>query len=338
VHQDGRLEEVPHPREFHTRGGVPHYHCRIIEQLDALIPESDIYVSWLANSIGLARNATGVLLVLGDEQGLMPRPKCKDLLVAKTGPRSLVEDFRICQSVFEVGLESMRLMRTLARNLRRMTRGEVRAADPRDAMRVPLGPSRDVSDIAEGTRSLAGRRIDVCYLGSVGQCVATPLGWIGLSPKAVARLRCVRSLMTLKNARHDIETLISCPGIYPDSVQLDFTTYMETLADCRICVSPRGNFQETYRLYEAARQGCVILCDAPPNEWFFADAPFVVVKDWSTCAAMATELLRDPQRLQKLGDQTRSWWLNIASPSAVARTIVQEKAARRREINPPAAG
>jgi hypothetical protein len=87
---------------------------------------------------------------------------------------------------------------------------------------VPIGPSTDVSDVAEGTLALSARRIDICYLGSVGQFVATPLGCIGLSPKTVTRLQCVRSLMMLKEARRDLEILISCPGIYPASVPLDF--------------------------------------------------------------------------------------------------------------------
>jgi hypothetical protein len=113
---------------------------------------------------------------------------------------------------------------------------------------------------------------------------------------------------------------------------------METLADCRICVSPRGNFQETYRLYEAARQGCVVLCDAPPDEWFFADAPFVIVKDWSKCAALASELLFHPHRLQELSNRTRRWWLQVASPSAVARKIAQAMVGRARRIHPSAAG
>ena len=336
VHRDGRLEAVSPPQEFYTRGGVPHYHCEIIEQLAPLIPHSDIYVSWYNNSIRLASDANGILLVLGDEQGLMPRLSATSLLVAKTGPRSLVEDFGIDSSLWEAVLEGLRLLRTLARNVPRIARGEVRAANYRDAIRVPLGPSADVSNIAEDTRSLAARRIDICYLGSAGRFVATPLGCIGLSPKAVARLRCLRSLMALKQARRDLEVLITCPGICPAAPLLDFHVYMETLADCRICISPRGNFQETFRLYEAARQGCVILSDAPPGEWFFADAPFVVIKDWSACAAVASELLLDPQHLQQLSDRTRSWWLQVASPSAVARKIAEEMGARR--INSPAAG
>jgi hypothetical protein len=55
--------------------------------------------------------------------------------------------------------------------------------------------------------------------------------------------------------------------------------YTEIMADTRIALAPRGSSVETYRFFEAMRQGCVVICDRLPPHWFYAGCPAVQIDD-----------------------------------------------------------
>jgi hypothetical protein len=102
---------------------------------------------------------------------------------------------------------------------------------------------------------------------------------------------------------------------------LSETQYATVIANTKISLCPRGNFPETFRIYESARIGSVIITDILEREWYFKNHPFIEIADWRRVGSVISELLNDEERLEQLGIQSRSWWQDIASPVAVGGFI-----------------
>jgi hypothetical protein len=96
------------------------------------------------------------------------------------------------------------------------------------------------------------------------------------------------------------------------------------MMNAKIIPCPRGNFDETYRLLEAAKSGCVIVSEPLPDRWYYRDAPVLQVRHWSDLPAILQALDREPERLRDLAARTRRWWDERLSEDAIARYMVQQ--------------
>ena len=52
-----------------------------------------------------------------------------------------------------------------------------------------------------------------------------------------------------------------------------FNSYSEKMMHTRICVAPRGSIAETFRAYEGARAGCLVVANPLPNDRIFTGSP-----------------------------------------------------------------
>jgi hypothetical protein len=104
--------------------------------------------------------------------------------------------------------------------------------------------------------------------------------------------------------------------------------YAEKLGSAKIALCPGGfHSPETFRHYEAARAGCVVISEKLPDNPLYRGSPILQVASWREGIALARELLRDDARLAELQRQTLAWWDDRWSPEAVARDM-QEKLER----------
>ncbi len=80
----------------------------------------------------------------------------------------------------------------------------------------------------------------------------------------------------------------SCRGLAKGTT-MSPDDYMKEMANSKICLAPRGTSFETFRHYEAASVGCVVVSYRLPPTWFYRNflrrgsirnIPFVFVKDW----------------------------------------------------------
>jgi hypothetical protein len=94
------------------------------------------------------------------------------------------------------------------------------------------------------------------------------------------------------------------------------------MANSKICLAPRGTSFETFRHYEAACAGCVVVSDRLPPTWFYRDIPFVFVRDWRKIDEILDRLLKDPLKLKTLHEQTLKWYDDRLSPAALAGYVV----------------
>jgi hypothetical protein len=113
------------------------------------------------------------------------------------------------------------------------------------------------------------------------------------------------------------------PGVDQEVGRLDETQYSHRLMNARICLTPRGNFPETFRFFEAARYGCVIICEPIADEWYNRDHPGLVFPGWRGAAERIAELLRSPDELLELHRKSLDWWQTRGCEQALGQFLAQ---------------
>lgn len=186
---------------------------------------------------------------------------------------------------------------------------------------IPLGYARQ-SDI-QG-KPFGTRRYLMSFLGSIEQDPVHALSLRGLlsTPKTIARSRMSEALRQLASTiPHDV--FLATTGSYSESIVADGARYSEIMADTKICLAPRGSSAETYRFFEAMRQGCVVICNRLPGHWFYDGCPAIQIDDWRDLEACVRPLLAEPDRLLALHRESLAWWESKCSERAVAETIAR---------------
>jgi hypothetical protein len=99
--------------------------------------------------------------------------------------------------------------------------------------------------------------------------------------------------------------------------------YWARLAAAKVCLVPRGDTLETYRLFEAARAGCVVVGERLPSTWFYDRAPAIDMTGWNGLAERLRALLADPAGLADRQRRTLEWWDGCAGPQAAGRHVAR---------------
>jgi hypothetical protein len=160
---------------------------------------------------------------------------------------------------------------------------------------------------------------DVLFAGSV----ESRRGFT-LRPRLISRRQMAaaldRSRALLPQLRVDYSS--AGPFASPEGM-LGPEAYSRRLAESRIVLCPRGNFDETFRLGEAARSGCVAIAERLPSRWYYDGAPVIQLDRWAELPELLAELVADPVALAERGERMRAWWDSTLSERAVARWIAR---------------
>jgi hypothetical protein len=96
-------------------------------------------------------------------------------------------------------------------------------------------------------------------------------------------------------------------------------SYADYLNASKFVICPKGFVStETFRLYEALRQGCMVICEQLPSHEFYVDAPFIVVKDWNNFRINMKE-----QNLIEISSQSAHFYEQNLSELATANYIIK---------------
>ncbi len=184
-------------------------------------------------------------------------------------------------------------------------------------MVIPLGYARQ-TDVP--IKPIETRRYLVGFLGSIenkNYPAFSPKRLVG-TPKQIARSRMAESLRKLAATAPDI-VFFGTTASFTESVSIGAEErYSEIMADTKIALAPRGSSVETYRFFEAMRQGCIVICDPLPPHWFYVGCPAIQIGDWRNLEAEVGALSADPQRLARLHRETLAWWDAKLSETALA--------------------
>jgi hypothetical protein len=189
-------------------------------------------------------------------------------------------------------------------------------------MVLPLGYARQ-TDLPG--KPFDSRRYLVGFLGSIENREYPKFSPKRLltTPKYVARSRLAKSLQRLAAADPDSVFYGTTASFTQSTMTGAGHRYTEIMADTKIALAPRGSSVETYRFFEAMRQGCVVICDRLPPHWFYADSPAIQIDDWASLEAEVKALSADPERLAELHRKSLAWWDEKLSERAVARMIAK---------------
>jgi hypothetical protein len=184
---------------------------------------------------------------------------------------------------------------------------------------LPLGTP--AADIAATTVPPPDQRTyDIGFRGSLG-------GGKRYAPRTISRRRMVDALAELPSATRidlfETESFVASYHREPDD-------YAARLFDTKICLAPRGGSLETYRTFEAALSGCVLITEPLPPAWFYESLPRREVRSWSELPEIAGELLADPAAMRSIAASSRRWALEVVSPSAVGAWVAQNVGRWRR--------
>ena len=80
-----------------------------------------------------------------------------------------------------------------------------------------------------------------------------------------------------------------------------------------------GASAETFRLFEAASAGCIIVHDILPDVWYYENLPYLPLPKSGECVLGVKEYIEKNKTYLKTA--TGKWWQQSASPVAVGQKI-----------------
>ena len=125
-----------------------------------------------------------------------------------------------------------------------------------------------------------------------------------------------------------------CSTIFNNSI-INFTSgfssglsgdeYAKILYNSKIVLCPPGHSSvETFRHFEAMRAGCVVITQRLSNTILYKDAPFIIVDNWGELRSIINNLLRDPEKMKNIHNNTLNWWNDVCSEKAMADYILKQ--------------
>ncbi len=292
------------------------YFAGLAVELDRLLCGRGItfLITWHLDAFD-ERFRDSVVILVGDEKYQLPGYAADVRAIFKTGgrePNRLAATLALSPAIaWRVALRDAR-NRLLGWRRRRPMSGGARRAAP--AFELPMGyfGLADVPFVP-----FEKRDVDVFFAGSV----ESDAGFT-LRPRLASRRQMAAALAATSSRLPDLSIQYrgSGPFANPDEM-LGAVQYSTRLMQTKIALCPRGNFDETFRLGEAARSGCVAIVERLPERWYYRDSPAVQLTRWAALPDTLERLLADPQQLAERSALTRRWWDERLSETAVARFI-----------------
>jgi hypothetical protein len=198
---------------------------------------------------------------------------------------------------------------------------------------IPLGyyhqPEKPITPLEE-------RSTDVFFAGSLLHDMERKRGWkrvvkrLAGNPKRVYRESMIKELDRFRSRHPGLTAKVTISGDFRDLVDDEVTSYADDMMDARIALVPRGTAAESYRLFEAWRYGCIVICEALPPRPFLQGGPAITLRAWTELEQAMWDLLSDPARQQALHAASLAWWRDVCSEEAVGRRVASELEALRR--------
>jgi hypothetical protein len=291
------------------------YFLGVLRELDRALGDEGLTVllTWHLDRFE-ERFRDAVVLLVNDEQYQLPSYAGQVLAVFKTGGtrrNPLRDTLTLSPAIASRTLlrEARNIALTVQRRLQhRQTRGAPVHAVPLGFFRledVPFAPFRE-------------RTVDVFFAGSAEHKPFT------VRPRLAARWQMAAALedacAQLPALRADFTN--GGPFANPGSM-LEPGTYSSRQMAARIVLCPRGNIDETYRLLESARSGCVAVSERLPERWYYRDSPAVQLDRWSRLPDVLRSLLADPEGLAQRSEAALTWWRDSLSEQAVAGYVAR---------------
>jgi hypothetical protein len=192
---------------------------------------------------------------------------------------------------------------------------------------IPLGYYRQPT---KPIKSFEERSTDVFFAGSLLHDMERKGGWkravkrVAGNPKQVYRKSMLDELERFRSRHPDLRATVTVTRDFRDLERSDVTNYAEDMMNARIALVPRGTAAESYRLFEAWRYGCIVICEQLPPRPFLQGAPAITLNSWRELEPALDSLLADPMRQRELHEASLRWWRNVCSEEAIGRRLAEQ--------------
>lgn len=320
------LEIVPGEHLDRLPPSDSRYFVRILQHVDEFLPRAgmNFILTWPVDAFHPVMEGAIVLLV-GEEQYQIPWYRHRVRAIFKAGglrPNSIRQTWRLPLSIASRCL--LRDARNACILLRRLLQYGSPGKGTAPLYEIPLGyfalVECDPPPIEE-------RPVAVFFGGSLNA-----RGW-SLRPSVAARRQMAAAVVTacreMPQCRIESASQWRAPGA---GRSLGPAAYTQALANAKVALAPRGNIDETYRLFEAARLGCVVVSEPLPPRWYYQNCPAVILRSWSELPGILKGLLSEPERLKDLSARGRHWWDSTVSELSIARFIAERVTGSRANV------
>ncbi|MBN1529331.1 MAG: hypothetical protein JW895_09750 [Thermoleophilaceae bacterium] len=283
-------------------------------------PDIDVYLTWDTERLP-AYGPRVVAVLLGDEAGRIPRYAGRVRAVFKSyglrpQPGTRLRGASPVTAALELAQRSVHWLRWLPGGARQARARLTRAGQP-GVMLIPLGTYNQV-DLP--VTPIAERPTDLFFAGSVEH--EAGLRYRLASPKARSRREMIEAVDLLARGRPGLRTDIRLTEGFTSSEDAA-EGYSQALMDARVCLAPRGNSAETFRVFEGLRAGCVVVSERLPRFWFYDGGPILQIDSWSQLGDVVEPLLDDPAELERLHAASLDWWREKCSEEALGRLMAE---------------
>jgi hypothetical protein len=192
---------------------------------------------------------------------------------------------------------------------------------------VPLGyyrqPEKPIKPVQE-------RATDVYFGGSLVHDLGRKERWkqivkrLAGNPKQLYRKSMLRELERVRCRHPEITAKVTLTGEFRELESAQVSDYASDMMDARVALVPRGTAAESYRLFEAWRYGCIVVCEPLPPRWFLEGAPVISLGSWRELERVLVSLFEDPARQRELHESSLRWWRHVCSEEAVGRRLASQ--------------
>lgn len=154
-------------------------------------------------------------------------------------------------------------------------------------------------------------------------------GLIG-TPKLYCRRAASRVLARLAESYGPSRIRTWYTSGFQESLAVGADVYFDVMAKTRICIAPRGTTQETWRLSDGLRLGCVVIADRLPRHPFYEGSPIIEIADWRDLPSLLERLLRDPTKLEEMHRASFAYWRDVLSEQALTARLAAALKLQRR--------
>lgn len=186
---------------------------------------------------------------------------------------------------------------------------------------IPLGYATDpkLNEVVPINERLFG----ISFVGCLNRNrvgIASRISGINSTLIGLGLTFCKKFTLKLLNGISKYKTTKNVYQFNPDfNSGLDGERYSWILRHSKIALVPRGWVNsETFRLYEAMRYGCVVICEELPDREYYKGIPVIMVKDWNEGLEIANDGLKASTSLEILSDLNKKFYEEKLSPDATA--------------------
>jgi len=299
------------------------YHFKVLRKVEELLGDSNLtfIVTWDIQNLPIYGDHV-IPYVLGDEHFQIPSYVKKVGAIIKS-----MGSINWHETHGSHGHPLMNFSEYCKRNLirfktkKRNKQYGIAESDIAKIITIPLGY---YNFVPQNYINLPDRKWDVFFAGALKTLPRFPHSLAAfVRPLAVARQQMAKAYRQAQ-IRH--ANLVCYPDLSdPKSHLTRFNSeeYSSQMSNAKVALCPRGSHPETFRFFEAAQCGCIILCDPLPPHWYYKDCPAIIVENWKRLPAKLEELIASPSEMLELSQRTHEWFNTVVHPDAIGEVTAQ---------------